>query len=127
MAKPKKICHVGYVAGTMENGHSYGIRFDRLTPCCQEFRRWFNETGNVKIRNFDVTDAAPYGDRPGFNFVTRGQELLIELLTENPTKTGRVNFCPFCSAKIEVEKTGTVTLRQKTRQVPDGLEEVESR
>lgn len=120
----KKKCIVGYKTGVNERGFVYGIVFSKLDVCCDEFEQWFYSTGNTKVDNFN-SSGAPYSERNGFNFVTRGEKLEIELRVTNPLRTGTILFCPFCQAEIEIKEVEVVTLKPKHKQVFDGYEEVD--
>lgn len=122
MPKNKK-CVVGYKTATMENGHIFGHRFAQLDACCDEFKQWFNSTGNAKVDNFNGIEGAPFNEKNGLNFVTRGGNLEIELRVTNPFKTGKVNYCHACGAEIEIKEVVVVTLKRKEKQVFDGYEE----
>ena len=109
----------------MENGWVHGQVFSKLDACCDEFRQWFHSTGNTKIDNFNARDGAPYNDKNGFNFVVRGENLLMELRIDNPLKTGAIKFCHSCGAEIEIKQMAVVTLKSRQKQIADGYEEVE--
>ena len=121
----KKKCVIGYKTGVTDFGHVYGVLFSKLDECCKEFERWFNETGNAKVTDFSHMGAAPYNERNGVNFVTRGGDLQIELRVTNPLKIGTMRFCPWCGAEIEIKEILVVTLKQKQKQVADGYEEID--
>lgn len=120
-----KKCVVGYKTAVMENGRIYGHCFSKLYACCDEFRQWFNSTGNAKVDNFNSADGAPFGERNGINLVTRGGELQIELRVTNPVKNGIMKFCHSCGAKIEIKEIESVTLKLRFKAEPDGFEEID--
>ena len=101
-------------------GHSYGERFDRLEGCCDKFEYWFVHTGNTKYRSFNSRYPE---ERSGINLTTRGVLSLI-LRLKDPFYEDWIKFCPFCGAKIVLKCTKSVELKPKTKEVPDGYEEV---
>ncbi|MBI2064861.1 MAG: hypothetical protein HYT62_02265 [Candidatus Yanofskybacteria bacterium] len=101
-------------------GHNYGERFDRLKNCCEKFQAWFTQTGNTKHRSFNSRYPE---ERAGINLVQRGGISLVLRLTD-PAYEDDLNFCPFCGAEIVLKCTKSVELRPKTKQVPDGYEEI---
>jgi hypothetical protein len=115
MASQKPVCVVYYKKGWLDSGTLYGEAFDRLDACCGSFKDTFHRTGNTKSRTFGTGDL--YTEGNGLNFVVRGK-LDLFLCGE------AVKFCPWCGASVEVKCSRDVTLRQKTREVPDGFEEV---
>jgi len=129
MEDKKKVCLVGYKTGISEaQGWVYGYTFSELKECCDQFRNWFCYTGNNKVASFNG-DHAPYSEeKNGFNLVTRGGELQIELWLSRDKndctpKVGQICFCPFCGAKIEIKETCVVRLKSKYKSVFDGYEE----
>jgi hypothetical protein len=120
----KNVCTVGYKSASL-GGYSYGNRFFELNECCTKFKGWFFGTGNKKVTGFDAEKGAPYDDEVGFNLVTRGNKIQVELRSENSacTKTDTMNFCPFCGAKIEVKETCHVKLIERYKNVHDGYDE----
>ncbi len=119
----RKKCVVGYKTALTESGHVYGHVFSKLDECCEEFGQWFLRTGNTKVDNFNAGDGAPYNEKNGFNFVTRGGNLEMELRLGDPFKTGVMKFCFSCGAEIEIKETAKVTLQPKHHKVFAGYEE----
>jgi hypothetical protein len=117
--QPRK-CVIGYITGIL-GSIRYGERFDSLTPCCDEFKRWFVNTGNQKPGSFNITRG---DDDDGLNFGTRGGELRLYLRAKGHESV--VNYCHSCGARVEIVKIKTVGLREKKREVSDGYEEVEA-
>ncbi len=120
MPQPK-VCKIEYATGCYTQGIVYGNRFDKLTECCTEFGRWWNNTGNTKCTSFN----AMCEDKDGFNFATRGGEL--KLCLRMGGNEGEIKSCPFCGAKVEVIQTKMVQLKERLKQVPDGFDETNVR
>ncbi len=120
----KKKCVVGYKTAVMGNGWVYGQVFSKLDACCKEFEEWFKKTGNTKSTDFNSPGGAPYDEQNGFNFVTRGKNLEVELRLTDPFKVGTVKFCHSCGAKIEIKEVARVALKPRQKQVSDGYEEI---
>ncbi|MFA6552784.1 MAG: hypothetical protein WCT19_04800 [Candidatus Paceibacterota bacterium] len=120
----KNVCVVGYKSASL-GGYSYGNRFFGLNECCPEFKKWFFGTGNKKVTSFNARKGAPYDDEAGFNLVMRGNEIQVELRSEDSVcaKTNTMNFCPFCGSKIEVKEICHVKLVKRYKNVHDGFDE----
>jgi len=117
-------CVVGYKRGIRKGStHVYGEIFDKLEPCCDSFRKWFESTGATKINSF----SQPYTrEKDGLNLVTRGhkQTLVMRLeVSHNIAFENELRFCPFCGSEIEVKCTKSVTLIPRKKEVPDGYDE----
>ncbi|MDP3792241.1 MAG: hypothetical protein Q8Q89_00775 [bacterium] len=121
--KEERKCVIGFKrAFSSDTHHLYGNVFDKLEPCCDQFKRLFFDTGHQKFNNFN----SHLDERDGLNLVTRGSVLTLVLRisrTPGVIYEERVESCPFCGVKIEVKCTKSVELRPRTKQVPDGYDE----
>ncbi len=114
----EKKCVIYYKRGWVSPHLCYGDLFDELRDCCDTFKHKFFSTGNEKRGTWGRSDL--FNERPGgLNLVVRGGKPNLLLSGE------AINFCPWCAAPIEIKKSKDVTLRDKTKEVPDGVEEVE--
>ena len=117
-------CVVGYKRAWIEGSGRlcFGDCFDRLIPCCDKFKKCFEETGNIKSTDYNHNNIYDAKAKPGINLVVRGE---LKLLLGGDIKF-EINFCPFCAAKVTVKQIRTVSLRSKYKQERDGYEELES-
>jgi len=118
----KKVCIVGYKRAIISSGHVYGEVFDKLEPCCDQFKRLFFDTGQNKISIFKF----PVDEREGLNLVTRGDALTLVLrISRSPgvIYEGKVSSCLFCGRKVVVKCTKSVELIPRKKEVPDGYTE----
>jgi hypothetical protein len=113
---------VGYT-NTYTSVRCYSERFDILEGCCEHFEYWFTHTGNTKYRSFNSCSSE---ERNGINLIRRGGlSLVLRLLDNRGSVTeDHLKFCPFCGGEIKLECTKSVNLEPKTKQVPDGYEEI---
>jgi hypothetical protein len=111
-----KSCVVLYKKGWM-GGILFGERFDHLQGCCISFGQAFFNTGNQKSGSWGQGNL--YDSKPGLNLIVRGGALKLSLCGED------VHFCPWCGSTVEVKKSKDVILKQKTKEVPDGFDEIE--
>lgn len=118
MVQDKK-CMIYYKKGLLNGWMYYGNQFDKLQKCCVMFENIFFGTGNEKSNIWGKGNL--YDSKPGFNFVVRGGELKLLLYGES------VSFCPWCGSGIEIRLSKNVTLKNRTKTVCDGFEEVEER
>ena len=118
MAQDKK-CMVFYKKGWISGRMCYGDQFDRLQECCVTFKNVFSDTGNEKSSVWGKGNL--YDSKPGLNLLVRGGELKLLLCGET------VSFCPWCGSGIEIKLSKNVTLKERTKAVRDGFEEIEER
>lgn len=111
---------VGYTHAFTSYGHSYGERFDSLKNSCEKFQAWFTHTGNTKFRSFNSRGSE---ERAGINLIQRGGISLILRLTD-PVTEDHLKFCPFCGAELVLKCTKSIELKPKTKEIPDGYEEI---
>lgn len=97
----------------------YRDQFDKLQECCDAFKDIFSSTGNEKSNIWGRGNL--YDSKPGLNFIVRGGQLKLLLCGES------VSFCPWCGSAIEIKLSKNVTLKERTKAVRDGFEEVEER
>lgn len=97
----------------------YGNQFDKLQECCVTFKNAFSYTGNEKSNIWGRGNL--YNSKPGLNFIVIGGELKLLLCEES------VSFCPWCGSSIEIRLSKNVTLKERTKAVSDGFEEIEER
>ena len=112
-----KTCVIGIKQG-ITHGYTYGWVFEELTPCCQTFSIWFQDTGNLKLRTFNHPGSE---EKSGLSLVTRGSEPALVLKAQ---REDAIKYCPFCAAKIEIKVVKVIELRNKFRQERDGFEEI---
>ena len=116
MTQDKK-CVVCYKKGWINGRLCYGDQFDELRECCVMFKNIFFNTGNEKSNIWGKGNL--YDSKSdGLNLVVRGGELKLLLYGEP------ISFCSWCGSGIEIRMTKNVTLKNKTKEVPDGMEEV---
>lgn len=118
MAQDKK-CVVFYKKGWISGKMCYGCQFDKLQECCVTFKNVFFGTGNEKSNIWGKGNL--YDSKFGLNFLIRGGELKLFLCGES------VSFCPWCGSNVEIRLSKNVTLKERTKKVRDGFEEVEER
>jgi len=129
MEANKRRCIIGIKKGISPNGHEYGWVLESLNPCCKTFEKWFENTGNHKKTFFNQPNSK---ENNGFCLVTRGSlptlVLRVDIEGGSPRfpsiREDEVNYCLFCSTKIEIRTVKIVELRKRTREIPDGFEEV---
>jgi len=81
------------------------------------FKNIFFNTGNEKSSIWGKGNL--YDSKPnGLNFVVNGGKLRLLLWG------AFVHFCPWCGASVEIRMTKNVTLKERTKEVRDGFEEV---
>ena len=113
-SKTKK-CVVYYKKGWRPDAQFAGEKFDQLNTCCATFEETFYQTGNTKNTSWDQSNL--FDEKPGLNFLKKEGVLNI-FFCGKP-----IQFCPWCSCAVEVQKSREVTVKQKTKEVPDGYEE----
>ena|SRR3989338_8273483 len=119
MERNEKTCVVGYRTGVTEDGTIYGKKFSsRLGLCCDEFSRWFYNTGNHK--NVDWNELG-LNFKNGLNLIFRhySESIFISLSVNN--EVNEIHFCPFCGAKIEFKEIDRVKLIPNGKFVPAGF------
>lgn len=117
-----RTCTIKYTTSFLE-GLAYGERFNGLDNCCDLFREWFFITGNSKVTSFNSVNeptSDPRG-KNGFLLVGRGNK--FSLFLRNGNSETEIKFCPFCGAKVLMQNTKRVNLKNKTKTVPDGFDE----
>ena len=117
MAQDKK-CVVCYKKGWINGRMCYGDQFDELRECCVMFKNIFFNTGNEKSNIWGKGNLYD-SKQGGLNFVVLGGRLRLLLCG------AFVSFCPWCGASVEVRMTKNVTLKERTKEIRDGFEEIE--
>ncbi|KKT81256.1 MAG: hypothetical protein A3B99_05175 [Candidatus Yanofskybacteria bacterium RIFCSPHIGHO2_02_FULL_44_12b] len=116
MPDDQKACIINYKVGFL-NGICLGYAFDKLEPCCRTFNFEFFRTGNTK-KNFFSKDSLREDTGSGLNLIVHGNQPKLTL------STIEIYFCPWCGSPITVQRSKSVTLRQRMMEVPNGYEEV---
>ncbi len=114
---PNKNCVIYFKQGWLNARMCFGLMFDDLETCCQQFHSSFFGTGNTK-QGYWGDNSLYNSETSGINLLIRGSVLKVFLLD------CEIYFCPWCSVKIEVKKSKDVTLESKSKQVPDGYREM---
>ena len=121
--KEQKKCVVGYKRVVKESG-DIGYIFDKLIPCCPNFQRWFERTGNFKLNSVNQPSLR---ETNGFNLVLRSDCFVLvnrlELSLGSLVET-EVKFCQSCGKSVEMRCTQMIELKPRTRVIHDGYDEI---
>jgi hypothetical protein len=123
MASPDdpKVCKIGYVTGVLSSGFIYGDRFDTMNKCCDTFSEWFSVTGDRKYSGFSFRHMVDLEVRDGLCFGSYHGKTTLTVRIRGYEE--EVKFCPFCGAKIVIENTKRIRLKERTKTIPDGYDE----
>ena len=117
-------CVIGFKRAFTSWDHLlYGAVFDKLMPCCDSFRKWFEITGHRKRNSFDIPSER---ESNGFNLVTRGGRFVLVnriVMSSHNLFEDEVKFCQSCGASVEVKCTKSVELKPRKKEIPDGYDE----